>query len=99
MKQRKIPQRKCIGCHEMKDKRELVRVVKTKTEDESIFSLDFTGKNPGRGAYICQNPSCFDMAFKKKGLDRSFKQKIPAEIYEELKETIVNCADQAQTDS
>ena len=81
LKQRKVPLRRCTGCMEMKDKKELIRVVRSDLGD---LSLDFTGKKPGRGAYICPNTTCLEAAYKKKGLERSFKQPIPAEIYEEL---------------
>ena len=82
MKTRKIPLRKCTGCGEMKDKREMIRVVKT---NEDAFSLDFTGKKPGRGAYICQSLECLAKAEKSKGLERSFKTSIDPLIYQELR--------------
>ena len=78
---RKIPLRKCTGCNEMKDKRELIRVVKTK---EEIFSIDKTGKQNGRGAYICSNIECLEKAIKNKGLEKSFKCSIPKEVYGQL---------------
>ena len=64
MKQRKVPLRKCTGCQEMKDKKELIRIVRN---DEGEFSLDRTGKKPGRGAYICPNGECLAKAQKSKG--------------------------------
>ena len=82
MKQRKIPLRKCTGCQEMKNKKELVRIVRN---DEGEFSVDFTGKKPGRGAYVCPNEECLLKAHKSKGLEMSFKSAVPAEVYEELK--------------
>ena len=82
MKQRKIPLRKCTGCQEMKNKKDLVRIVRN---DEGEFSVDFTGKKPGRGAYVCPNEECLLKAHKSKGLERSFKSAVPAEVYEELK--------------
>lgn len=82
MKQRKIPLRKCTGCQEMKNKKELVRVVRS---EEGEFSLDFTGKKPGRGAYVCPTIECLEKAHKSKGLERSFKSAVPAEVYETLK--------------
>ena len=89
LKPRKIPMRKCTGCQEMKNKRELIRVVRTENEDLSlVFSIDCTGKKSGRGAYICPNRVCFEKAYKSKGLERSFKQAVPAEIYEKLKEEL-----------
>lgn len=82
MKQKKVPLRKCTGCLEMKNKRELIRVVRN---DAGEFSLDFTGKKPGRGAYLCPDPACLEKARKTKGLERSFKSAVPAEVYEALK--------------
>lgn len=79
--QRKIPLRKCIGCQEMKNKKSLIRIVKS---DEDFF-VDLTGKKNGRGAYICPSLECFDKAVKSKGLERSFECKIPDEVYEQLK--------------
>lgn len=78
---RKIPLRKCVGCGEMKPKKELIRALRT---EEGEFVLDITGKKNGRGAYICNSKECFDKAVKSKGLERSFKQAIPAEVYERL---------------
>ncbi|SFU91050.1 RNase P modulator RnpM [Butyrivibrio sp. INlla21] len=79
--QKKIPTRKCVGCGEMKDKRELVRVIKT-PEDEIL--LDTTGRANGRGAYICNNIDCFKMALKNKGLERSLKAQIPEDVLDKL---------------
>ena len=78
---RKIPTRKCIGCGELKEKNALVRIVRSK---EGEISVDATGKKNGRGAYICPDPDCLRKAFKKKGLDRSFKMTIPESVYELL---------------
>ena len=82
MKQRKIPLRKCTGCNEMKDEREMIRIVKDK---EDQFSLDFTGKKAGRGAYICKNIGCLELAQKQKGLERSYKMPVGKEIYDQLR--------------
>ncbi len=82
MKQRKIPLRKCTGCQEMKNKKELIRVVRS---DEGEFSLDFTGKKSGRGAYVCPNMECLEKAQKNRGFERSFKAAVPKEVYETLK--------------
>ncbi len=79
--QKKIPMRQCIGCREMKPKRELIRVVRS---PEGDVSLDFKGKKPGRGAYVCQDPECLKRAVKSKGLERAFGTAIPDEIYDEL---------------
>lgn len=81
MSNRKIPMRKCIGCGEMKPKKEMLRILRT-TEEE--FILDATGKKNGRGAYLCCSMECYHKAVKNKGLERSFKQAIPAEVYEHL---------------
>lgn len=87
MKQRKIPLRKCTGCQEMKNKKELIRVVRN---DEGEFSLDKTGKKPGRGAYVCPNVACLEQAQKSKGLERSFKVAVPKEVYEQLLDELRN---------
>lgn len=75
---KKIPMRKCVGCGEMKSKKEMIRVLKT---SENEFLLDVTGKKNGRGAYLCQSKECLEKAMKNKGLERSFKQAIPKEVY------------------
>lgn len=82
---RKIPMRKCLGCQEMKDKRNLIRVVRSK---EGEFSVDLTGKKNGRGAYVCGNVDCFSKAEKSKGLERAFSAKIPDEVYDALRKEI-----------
>ena len=82
MAERKIPLRKCIGCNEMKDKRTLVRIVRSK---EGEISVDFTGKKPGRGAYICKDVACLDQAQKAKRIERAFSTKIEPEIYDEMR--------------
>ena len=73
MKQRKIPLRKCTGCQEMKNKKELIRIVRNEAGE---FSLDRTGKKPGRGAYICANADCLAKAQKSKGLERSDRKSV-----------------------
>ena len=78
---KKIPMRKCVGCQEMKSKKEMMRVLKT---SEDTFELDATGKKNGRGAYLCFSKECFEKAVKNKGLERSYKQAIPKEVYEKL---------------
>lgn len=82
---RKVPMRQCVGCQEMKNKKEMIRVIRT---NESEFLLDATGKKNGRGAYICPNPDCLKKAVKNKGLERSFKQAIPKEVYEALEKEL-----------
>ena len=79
--QKKIPMRQCLGCREMKPKRELVRAVKS---PEGVISLDFKGKAAGRGAYICPSADCLKKAIKGKALEKAFSSQIPTEVYEEL---------------
>ena len=79
--QKKIPQRQCMGCRERKPKKELIRVVRG---TDGTVSLDFGGKAPGRGAYICPDPQCLQKAMKSKSLDRSLEVTIPQEVYERL---------------
>ncbi|MDU2201768.1 MAG: YlxR family protein [Anaerococcus hydrogenalis] len=81
MKQRKIPQRKCIVCGENKDKNDLIRIVKNK--EEGII-LDPTGKKNGRGAYICKEEKCINEAKKKRKLEKVFKTEISDDLYEEI---------------
>ncbi len=78
---KKIPMRQCVGCGEMKSKKEMMRVLKT-PEDQII--LDVTGKKNGRGAYLCKSEECLKKARKNKGLERSFKMSIPAQVYDSL---------------
>ena len=80
---KKIPMRVCIGCGTSKNKKDLMRVLKT-PEDE--FVLDATGKKNGRGAYLCKDAECLKKAIKSKGLERSFKMSIPKEVYARLEE-------------
>ena len=81
MQQKKIPMRQCVGCREMKPKKELIRVVRS---PEGAISLDFRGKAPGRGAYVCPDPACLKRAIKAKALSRAFETEIPQEIYDDL---------------
>lgn len=81
MSVKKIPMRQCIGCGEMKSKKEMIRVIKT-AEDQIL--LDATGRKNGRGAYLCPSMECFKKAVKGRGLERSFKMAIPREVYETL---------------
>jgi predicted RNA-binding protein YlxR (DUF448 family) len=82
MKVKKIPQRMCTGCMEMKCKKELLRIVRSK---EGEVSIDLSGKKPGRGAYICKNIECFEKSFKTKRLERNLGGKVSEEIYGSLK--------------
>ena len=79
MKAKKIPQRMCTGCGEHKDKRDLVRVVKS---PEGVIALDKTGRKPGRGAYICPNLECLKKARKARRIERAFSCLIPNEVYD-----------------
>lgn len=81
--EKKIPMRQCLGCREMKPKKELIRVVRS---PEGEISLDFRGKASGRGAYICPDGACLKKAIKAKALERAFSTNIPPEIYERLQE-------------
>ncbi|MBQ5889562.1 MAG: YlxR family protein [Clostridia bacterium] len=85
MQKRKQPMRMCVGCGEMKEKRELIRIVKS---SEGEISLDKTGKKNGRGAYICPNVDCLKKARKSKRIDRAFEVTIPDEIYNGMEEEI-----------
>ncbi len=87
---KKIPERTCIGCGEKKEKNELIRIVRS---PEGQFSLDESGRKNGRGAYLCRNVDCLQKAWKKKGLERSFKEPISSEIYEALREGFINIAE------
>lgn len=78
---KKIPMRQCVGCKEMRNKREMMRVLKT-AEDEIV--LDTTGKKNGRGAYLCIKEECLKLARRNKGLERSFKMSIPEDVYDNL---------------
>ena len=84
---KKIPLRQCVGCHEMKSKKEMLRVLKT-TEEEIV--LDTTGKMNGRGAYLCKNAECLKKAMKHKGLERSLKMEIDKSVYEKLEREFLN---------
>ena len=79
--EKKIPMQQCLGCREMKPKKELIRVVRS---PEGEISLDFKGKASGRGAYVCPDPRCLKKAIKARALERAFSAQIPQEIYERL---------------
>lgn len=81
MKQRKIPMRMCVGCREMKEKRELIRIVRT-PEGETL--IDPTGKKSGRGAYVCRSPECLKRAIKQKQLERQLQASLTDEVNEAL---------------
>ncbi|MBQ7766949.1 MAG: YlxR family protein [Lachnospiraceae bacterium] len=75
---KKVPLRQCVGCMEMKEKKTMMRVLKT---PEGDLVLDTTGKKNGRGAYLCKSLDCLKKAQKNKGLERSFKMNLSNEIY------------------
>ncbi|MGM9641297.1 MAG: RNase P modulator RnpM [Faecousia sp.] len=79
--QKKIPMRQCMGCRERKPKKELIRVVRS---PEGTVSLDFKGKAPGRGAYLCPNGECLKKAIRSKALDRNLEVTVPPEVLEAL---------------
>ena len=82
-KPKKIPQRQCLGCREMKNKKDLIRVVRS---PEGEISLDFKGKKPGRGAYVCPESACLQKARKSRALERAFETAIPPEVYDQLEQ-------------
>lgn len=78
---KKIPMRQCLGCRQMKPKRELVRVVRS---PEGVLSIDLRGKAPGRGAYVCRDAACLEKAIRSKALERSLGVEAPAELVLQL---------------
>lgn len=84
---KKIPERRCIACNIQKPKSELLRIVKNKDNE---IKIDEKGKEPGRGAYICYSLECLEKAIKTKKLEKALEIKLSEEIYEQIKETIVN---------
>lgn len=89
MTTKKVPMRQCVGCAQMKSKKELLRVIKTPEEE---ILLDVTGRKNGRGAYICASMECLKMARQRKGLERSLKVAIPPEVYETLEQEMSKVA-------
>ena len=83
---KKIPLRTCVGCKEVKPKKELIRVVK---QSDGKIMLDFTGKANGRGAYLCPNADCLAQAIKTRRLSREFECEIPKDVYEDLQTQIM----------
>lgn len=81
MANKKIPMRKCVGCAQMKEKRELIRIVRS---PEGEIHLDLTGKMSGKGAYICRNSECFRKAVKAKRFERAFECAIPTEVFDKI---------------
>ena len=87
MKSQRVPMRMCLGCNEMKPKKELVRVVKSK---EGEISLDLTGKKAGRGAYICKKAECLRLARKARRFEKSFSCSIEDSVYDGLEAELSN---------
>ena len=87
MKPKKIPMRMCVGCREMKPKRELIRVVRS---PEGEVSMDPVGKKPGRGAYVCRNTECLKRAIKQRQLERQLEVQLTAEVTEALQAAMEN---------
>ncbi|MBE6854048.1 MAG: YlxR family protein [Ruminococcus sp.] len=92
MKPKKVPLRLCLGCNEMMPKQTLIRVVKS---PEGEISLDFTGKKPGRGAYICKNPDCLAKAQKSRRLEKSFSCRVEGDVYEQLQQALAEALQSA----
>ncbi len=90
MQKKKIPMRQCVGCREMKPKRELLRVVRS---PQGEIALDFRGKNPGRGAYVCSDAACLARAKKSRALERAFGVPVPDEVYDQLSQQLEEHAD------
>lgn len=85
MKIRRVPQRMCLGCREMKNKKELIRIVRTPAGE---IELDETGKKPGRGAYICPDIQCYNKAVKSKSIQKALEKSIPEEVNVKLKDQL-----------
>ena len=90
---KKIPMRQCVGCRELKQKKELIRVVRS---PEGAVPLDFRGKLPGRGAYLCPDPNCLARAKKSRALERAFSAALPQEVYAALEEQMKEVPQDAQ---
>ncbi len=82
---KKLPQRTCMGCNSKKDKKDLIRIVKN---NKNEITVDKTGKQPGRGAYICNNIECLEKVIKSKRLERVLETKITDEVFDDLKKLI-----------
>ena len=87
MKVKKVPQRKCVGCNEMKDKKALLRIVRS---PEGEISLDLTGKKNGRGAYVCPNKDCITKAVKERRLERALEKPVSEKVYQQILEDLEN---------
>ncbi|ADL07995.1 RNase P modulator RnpM [Thermosediminibacter oceani] len=86
MSPKKIPLRMCLGCRQMKPKKELIRIVRT---PEGLIELDLTGKRSGRGAYFCKDTKCLDKALKEDRLSKALDHEVSSETIEKLKEDLI----------
>lgn len=85
LKKRKVPLRKCLGCNEMKAKKELIRIVR---DPEGKVSIDKVGKAPGRGCYICPDIKCLEAAVKAKRVEKALEVQVDSEIFDKLREQL-----------
>ncbi|QSZ28253.1 YlxR family protein [Aceticella autotrophica] len=88
MKTKKVPLRMCLGCQQMKPKRDLIRIVK-RAKDNGV-QVDFTGKISGRGCYICKNIDCLEKAIKTKRIEKSLECKVPDDLIEVLRKEVID---------
>lgn len=82
---KKVPQRICVGCQQIKEKKELIRIVRT---PDQMVKLDPTGKLSGRGAYLCRDTKCLEAALAGKRLQRALRLELPQDVVENLKRTL-----------
>ena len=87
MVKKKKPERTCMACNEQKEKKELLRIVKSK---DGVIEVDLTGKKNGRGAYICKNEECLNKIIKTKKLERIFEKEINSSIYESIRGVLID---------
>ena len=93
MKPKKIPMRMCVGCREMKPKKELIRVVRS---PEGVVSMDPVGKKPGRGAYVCRSEACLKRAIKQKQLERQLETSLTPEVSDALAKALADLPPQTE---
>ena len=93
MKPKKTPMRMCVGCREMKPKRELIRVVRS---PDGVVSLDPVGKKPGRGAYVCRSEACLKRAIKQKQLERQLETSLTPEVADALAKALADLPPQTE---
>ena len=93
MKPKKIPMRMCVGCREMKPKKELIRVVRS---PEGVVSMDPVGKKPGLGAYVCRSEACLKRAIKQKQLERQLETSLTPEVADALAKALADLPPQTE---